>query len=368
MAARATADAGSSGAGGGAVRRAGRLFAVSDLHTDFEQNMVWLRGLSRTAYTHDALIVAGDVSDDTAVLEATLRECTDRFASVIFVPGNHDVWTQRKASTPSQNSFTKLRELQALCARLGVITQPTVLFSGRQQDAAPVLVVPLLSWYHAAFDTEPPVPFLDVPSARRVMTDFAACNWPPGVDDSTDDVARLWDDANDEDWNTAGFDVDAAASRRLAPHVVTVSHFLPLLELIPEKRFLFFPNLTQAVGSSFLHTRLASLRPDVHVFGHTHFAYDMCLDGVRYIQASLAYPHERQNRMSTLQIGDIHAQPVLIYDSGTGAFAPKYRCRWSEYYEAHPRQPHSAEIPPWVSKRYRRREQTPAQPVTAERT
>jgi Calcineurin-like phosphoesterase len=339
--------------------RPGRLYAISDVHTDFEDNLVWLRGLSRTAYTHDALIVAGDVSDDTAVLEATLQECTERFSSVLFVPGNHDVWVKRKASTASANSFTKLRELQALCARLGVHTRPTVLFGG-QAEATPVLVVPLLSWYNAAFDTEPPVPLLDVPSARKVMTDFAACSWPSGVDDSTDDVARIWDSANDEDWASVGFDAEDAASRRLAPHVVAVSHFLPSIELIPEKRFLFFPNLTQAVGSTFLKSRVASLRPDVHVFGHTHFAYDIVLDdGVRYIQAALAYPHERQSRMSTLQIGEIHAQPVLIYDSaGAGSWAPPYRCRWSDYYSAHPRQPHSAEIPSWVSKRYRRKEQT----------
>lgn len=39
-------------------------------------------------------------------------------------------------------------------------------------------VVPLQSWYHASWDTEPDLTILDVPSPSRVMTDFAACKWP----------------------------------------------------------------------------------------------------------------------------------------------------------------------------------------------
>lgn len=49
--------------------------------------------------------------------------------------------------------------------------------------------------------------------------------------------------------------------------------------------------------------------------GHTHFAWDQTLDdGVRYIQAALAYPTERQQRMVTLAIGNLAVEPVFIYD------------------------------------------------------
>ena len=40
----------------------------------------------------------------------------------------------------------------------------------------------------------------------------------------------------------------------------------------------------------------------MHVFGHTHFGWDMQLDGVRYIQAALAYPYERELRMRSLTV------------------------------------------------------------------
>ncbi len=306
------------------------------------------------------------MSDDSSVLEATLLELTARFLHVFFVPGNHEVWVKRSASTPAVDSYAKLRDVLALCARLGVHTTPRVVGGTDAGDAdakktTPVLVVPLLSWHHASFDSEPELSFLEVPPARRVMTDYHACTWPAGVDDAGDDVARLWDGMNDEAWRAAGFDADAAARRAMAPHVVTASHFLPRLELCPEKRFLFFPNLPKSVGSTFLGARVARLRPDVHVFGHTHFSYDITLDdGVRYVQAALAYPKERQSRMSTLRIGGVQSDeslaPVFLYDSaGEGSFAPRYACRWSDYYAANARQPRSREVPEWVAKRYRRK-------------
>jgi hypothetical protein len=51
------------------------------------------------------------------------------------------------------------------------------------------------------------------------------------------------------------------------------SHFLPRIELIPEKRFLVYPDLMKAVGSQPLGRRVDALRPDVHLFGHSHFGW-----------------------------------------------------------------------------------------------
>ena len=66
---------------------------------------------------------------------------------------------------------------------------------------------------------------------------------------------------------------------RSSCHVLTFSHFLPTQAILPEKRFLFFPNLAKAVGSLPLEARVMELAPDVHVFGHTHFAWDMSVAG-----------------------------------------------------------------------------------------
>ena len=282
-------------------------------------------------------------------------------AQVFFTPGNHELWTERRASTPAADSVAKLDDVLLLCASLGVRTAPALVGAG--PGATPVWVVPLLSWYHASFDTEPALDVIAVPPSHAIMTDFRACRWPPGVDPRSDDVARLLDARNDAAaaaWPPALLDALGAAPSARAHPVVTFSHFLPRLELCPEKRFLFFPNLPQAVGSTFLGERVAALAPAMHVFGHTHFACDTVLDGVRYIQAALAYPEERATRMGTLRIGALAERdslaPLLLYDSaGAGAWAPRYSARWSEYYETTPRQPHNQTLPPWVEQRYARR-------------
>ena len=333
--------------------------------------------------------MAGDLSDDVKVVEvrqpdcfgsrsdrlsaslmlgspsrppqATLVELKRRYAHVFFTPGNHELWSETKAAKeslkPGGSSLDKLDAVLSLCSRIGVYTQPTSVGGGA--GCTPVLVIPMLSWHHAAFDTECDIPTLDVPPASQVMKDFHACRWPPGV--PVEDVARLLDARNEAEWRKGGPSAAAAAATaRAAGHaVVSFSHFLPRLELCPEKRFLFFPNLIRAVGSTFLGARVSALKPDVHVFGHTHFSWDATLsDGVRYLSAQLGYPQERDQRMGSLRLTgpdtDINLSPVLVYDSaGEGQFAAKYLCHWSEHYVHNLRNPHSTDIPWWVQGRWK---------------
>ena len=115
------------------------------------------------------------------------------------------------------------------------------------------------------------------------------------------------------------------------------------------------PALAKAVGSTFLERRVASLKPDVHVFGHTHFGWDATLDGTRYVQACLAYPRERRDRLTTVAAVCCPADapdatcrrarpapspfpvapaPLLLREGGS--FVPRYRCGWSAFYGGEP--------------------------------
>uniref|UniRef100_A0A7S3TVQ4 Calcineurin-like phosphoesterase domain-containing protein n=1 Tax=Emiliania huxleyi TaxID=2903 RepID=A0A7S3TVQ4_EMIHU len=73
----------------------GRLYAVSDVHTDKLENMAWWRRLEeRSAHRADSLILAGDVSHRPDVLLETLQIAARAFRTVHFVPGNHDLWVR----------------------------------------------------------------------------------------------------------------------------------------------------------------------------------------------------------------------------------------------------------------------------------
>ena len=144
---------------------------------------------------------------------------------------------------------------------------------------------------------------------------------------------------NDTHWATANADgrSHSLSERPATEPLVSFSHFLPRQELLPEKRFLLLPTIPKASGSPFLAARIAALAPSMHCFGHSHFGWDATLDGVRYVQAALSNPEERLVRWHTLAIGSFGLDGPLIIWSSTDGFPPHMHCRWSAFYEHHPR-------------------------------
>jgi hypothetical protein len=287
-----------------------RIWALSDVHTDKKENMQWIKALRKTGglYESDTLILAGDISDNLAIVRETLSHLVGTFRHVFFTPGNHDLWVRTQpgsgtASAPSRTSLDVLDDLLQLCGDLGVKTRPGF--------AAGTIVVPLLSWHHKSWDTEPELTgWGNIVPADSLIMDYVRCKWPAELDGrcNDDSIARRLDAMNDSlnDTSTA-----VQMLRALYPSapVVTFSHFVPRIELFPvtmqriepgkpcsrsiaphqsklcilccsnwcvqtqEKRYLFSTSLAKAVGSAPLRARVESLRPDCHVFGHTHFGW-----------------------------------------------------------------------------------------------
>jgi metallophosphoesterase superfamily enzyme len=74
---------------------------VSDLHTDYPENMEWVRRLPAQVGAGegrgvDALVVAGDVAETRDNFARTMEVLRERFAAVFYVPGNHDLWLRRE--------------------------------------------------------------------------------------------------------------------------------------------------------------------------------------------------------------------------------------------------------------------------------
>eukprot|EP00927_Polykrikos_kofoidii_P072679 TRINITY_DN68772_c0_g1_i1.p1 TRINITY_DN68772_c0_g1~~TRINITY_DN68772_c0_g1_i1.p1 ORF type:complete len:393 (+),score=28.04 TRINITY_DN68772_c0_g1_i1:65-1180(+) len=309
-----------------------RLWAVSDIHTDSRENALWVERLSDTDYQQDALVVAGDVSDTVSTLQTTLQTLAGKFKTVFFTPGNHDLWLS--SDDACSDSFDKLHNVINICEKLGVATGPRRIGGTRAAEggSASVWVCPLLSWHHKSFDSEADIEGWDLRPPEMVMNDYHCCCFPEGLSMHDDSVANAIDCLNDARLS----DLD---HRRPEEPLVTFSHFLPRIELLPEKRFLTVPQLPKASGSRFLGDRVRTMRPAVHIFGHTHFGWDAVHDDVRYVQAALAYPRERLTRWHTLSNGTFGRDgPLLVWSSLSG-FAPKRRCRWSGYYEHHQREP-----------------------------
>ena len=71
------------------LERMSKVFAISDLHVDIKQNRDWVSSvLCSGRFNNDALIIAGDITDNIDLLRATLSELVSAFACVSYVPGN----------------------------------------------------------------------------------------------------------------------------------------------------------------------------------------------------------------------------------------------------------------------------------------
>ena len=362
------------------------VYAVSDVHTDYKQNLEWATSLC--GHDDDVLLVAGDVSDDPTTFEATMAAFASSFGAVFFVPGNHDCWTRRDSGL---DSFEKLKQIRQICGEHGVLTTPQTL---TMRCGGAVSVLPLLSWYHTSFDTEPDVTQIKLPPAKAVVGDYRATRWPEPLRNGDESLAQFFDEMCDElpgeraKEEAAGREgvtplLSYSDARANGASVISFSHFVPSIELIPEKRYLTYPPLMSAVGSRFLEKRVEELAPDVHVFGHTHFGWDATIQrngrSTRYIQAALATPAERSRRPRSLTVSydlDIDqtttppkhieppkdalgdALPLEIWRAGANGnsgFCPPRRAAWSDHYNSRAREPSDVTPAPWVVDYYSRR-------------
>lgn len=238
-----------------------RVFAISDLHTDFKENMLVIERLPNNTFNEDTLIVAGDVADRLEIIEYTLALLRSKFRQVCYVPGNHELWVRDGA----YDSMEKLRRVLAMCRRINVETEPV--------KTGGLWVVPLLSWYEPAFDSDDDRDLEELEG----WADFYFCKWPAGVGD----VCQHFLDANE------------AYIRRSAAPVISFSHFLPRRDLLPPREKLRFKNLPKVSGCARLDEQIRRLKSTTHVFGHSHINIDRVIDGVRYVSNALLYPKER---------------------------------------------------------------------------
>jgi predicted phosphodiesterase len=265
-----------------------RVFAISDLHTDFRDNLWQLEQLSRQSYRADALIVAGDVSHDLGVLRRTLHIFLERFRHIFFVPGNHELWI-RDGEHP--HSVQKFQDVLSLCESLGVHTGPEVIGSGQDR----VCIVPLFSWYARPGEGS------DSLYRERDIAEPAESMW-------ADDYLVKW--PRSSGFRPVPYFLDLNGPRVSAEYAVSrisFSHFLPRQDLMfpvagepvqagpdpPPQPF----NFSRVAGSTLIEQQIRRLGSRVHVYGHQHRNRCRCYDGVWYVSNCLGYPEERRDRV-----------------------------------------------------------------------
>ena len=321
-----------------------KLWAVSDVHVEHDENWSWLKDLP-PIFHEDGLIIAGDVCAGINVLRDALTMLVPQFRHVFYIVGNHELWLSRRE--PYDDSMEKLLAILELCKELGAHATPSIIREADGDGERAVAVCPLHAWYHDGFldeatrakagqweedmrerfgpqppasrtsaanhsdenhgDEEAKALAADEEARRersrkrdemRVATMDGMCKWPrcfthiDGEESSTRELlCKFFARLNEPITAVAEA---ANANRSTRPFVVTYSHFLPHPRLHRGPVF-----MGEIEGSTFLGQQVAAIKPDVHVCGHTHYDLNTTIGGVRYIQKPLGYPKERDVARNT---------------------------------------------------------------------
>jgi 3',5'-cyclic AMP phosphodiesterase CpdA len=260
----------------------GQLLAISDLHIAYAENREIVRGL-RPRSGADWLLVAGDVGEKAADIEWALGTLRERFAEVIWAPGNHELWTPREDPV-SLRGEERYHYLVDRCRALGVHTpeDPYPVWSGPD---GPVTVAPLFVLYDYTFR----------PEGATTKEEGLAVAYGTGV--VCTDEALLHPDPypSRDDWCRARV---ALTEQRLSQipagmPTVLVNHF-PLVR--EPTRILRYPEFAQWCGTVLTADWHVRFNAAAVVYGHLHIPRTTWYDGVRFEEVSVGYPREWRRR------------------------------------------------------------------------
>jgi hypothetical protein len=97
-----------------------RLLAIGDLHLSSPLNREALFDIPD--HGDDWLIIAGDVAESFEHQELALRELGKRFSKLIWVPGNHDLWSIPRDGIELEVGVARYRALVELARAHGALT------------------------------------------------------------------------------------------------------------------------------------------------------------------------------------------------------------------------------------------------------
>lgn len=253
-----------------------KLWATSDLHVAFDENRRAVEDLEGSP--DDWLIIAGDTGESAAHLAFVLKTLTPRFAQLVWVPGNHDLWTPR-TWPPDKRGDAQYRRLVRVCERYGALTpeDPYAVWPG---GGPRTVIVPAFLLYDYTFRPD------DVPVEQAVA--WAA---ETGVRCADEELLAPDPYASRIEWCRARV---AETEARLSAipagvRIVLVNHFPLRRDLAVLPRIPRFSIWCGTRKTEDWHTRYPI---DVVVYGHLHLRSSTTLDNVRFEEVSLGYPKQ----------------------------------------------------------------------------
>ncbi len=262
-----------------------KLWAIGDLHLANRLNRQALAELP--PHPSDWLILAGDVGETELHLRFALEALVPRFAQLLWVPGNHDLWTM--ADDPNtQRGEAKYRRLVEICREYGVLTpeDPYPLWPGslgvtREEDEPGFIIAPLFLLYDYSFrpDDVAAEDALAWAAETNVM-----CSDEYLLHPAPYPSRQAWCEARVLS-TVPRLERAAASGHRL----ILVNHWPLRQDLVRLPRVPRFSLWCGTRATEDWHRRFNAA---VVVYGHLHIKVTHFRDDVRFEEVSLGYPRD----------------------------------------------------------------------------
>jgi len=254
-----------------------RLLAISDLHLSHAKNRAGLERIGH--HPTDWLIVAGDVGERPEHLVLALQILTERFARVIWTPGNHDLWCGPDAAGRTRGQ-ARYDELVAICRGFGVVTPEDAYERFSNGDADAPFIVPMFLLYDYSF--RPP----EIPrnaALRWARETGVACADEQQLDPSPWASRSTWCEARCRLTETrlAALPADA--------RTILINHWPLRYDLARPPAI---PRFSIWCGTTRTEDWPRRFRAEVIISGHLHLRTTLWRDGVRCEEVSLGYPRD----------------------------------------------------------------------------
>ena len=262
-----------------------RLLAISDLHLSHSSNLDALKTLR--SHGEDWLIVAGDIAEQIECYEVALKILTEKFAKVIWVPGNHELWTVPRPHQIAARGLERYKLLIQLAKSYGVMTPEDDYIEwpgkGVGLEDRKYILAPLFLLYDYSFRP-------DYVSRDELR------NWVREVHAECSDELRLHYEpfSSREAWCLARCEETERRLKLISNEhkTILINHWPLRFDLIKIPRLPRFGPWCGTVITNNWHKRFNAA---VVVTGHLHTRRTDYIDGCRFEEVSLGYKGQWNN-------------------------------------------------------------------------
>tara|TARA_Y100001934_G_scaffold161299_1_gene192407 strand:+ start:604 stop:1431 length:828 start_codon:yes stop_codon:yes gene_type:complete len=257
-----------------------RLLAISDLHLS---KLVSLDPVKKIAnHLNDWLILAGDIAENTEFFAASLEILASKFAKLIWVPGNHELWTEPAGcSEITQRGLRRYECLVDIARAHGVVTpEDDYLEWPGSEDNDNYIIAPLFLLYDYSLRPDD----ISRENLRKWVRQIHA--------ECTDELRLHCEPYNSkEEWCWARC---AEAEKRLESiprhyKTILINHWPLRSDLIYLPRL---PRFIPWCGTKLTHSWHKKYNAAVVVSGHLHTRRTDFIDGCRFEEVSLGYKRQ----------------------------------------------------------------------------